>query len=164
MDPAIEPDCGGRAGTAAGFTLIELLVCVAILAVLAVAASLALPRGSSPGSRDRALFQSQFEAARQLAVSGGQSRGLAITPQGLQMVQRGAGGWQDPGRLQRWQGSAVFARRGAAAAPGAPQIQFLANGRTSAFRLSFQDGSTCESDGWAGLSCTGGETGGRAGG
>lgn len=156
MDPAIEPDRASAPAAEVGFTLIELLVCVAILAVLAVAASLALPRGSSPGSRDRALFQTQFEAARQLAVSGGQSRGLKITPQGLQLVQRGPEGWQDPGRLQRWQGRAGFARRGTVPAPGAPQILFLANGRTSAFRLSFADGSACESDGWTGLRCSGG--------
>ena len=64
MDGTIGP---GSDPDTAGFTLIELLVAVAVLAVLAVGASLAATRGSG-GAEDAQRFADRFAALRQLAA------------------------------------------------------------------------------------------------
>lgn len=195
MDPELEPDSDRND---AGFTLIELLVSIAVLSVLALGATLALPRGSTPATQDMALFQRQFEQMRQLAITGQSSRGLIIEPEGLRLASRqasnqanhqasnqisiqvGQGGydpalgqdqaWQISPRQQRWQGRVQFvplhSQGGAAASSGRPDIQFLADGRSSAFRIRFapRSGSirqgrsgarqaSCRSDGRTGLIC-----------
>ncbi|WP_417714517.1 prepilin-type N-terminal cleavage/methylation domain-containing protein [Pseudophaeobacter arcticus] len=183
MDPELEPDSDRND---AGFTLIELLVSIAVLSVLALGATLALPRGSTPATQDMALFQRQFEQMRQLAITGQSSRGLIIEPEGLRLASRqasnqvGQGGydpalgqdqtWQISPRQQRWQGRVQFiplhSQGSAAASSGRPDIQFLADGRSSAFRIRFapRSGSirqghsgarqaSCRSDGRTGLIC-----------
>ncbi|WGW05911.1 prepilin-type N-terminal cleavage/methylation domain-containing protein [Tropicibacter oceani] len=154
MDPAIGPTSNPQE---AGFTLIELLVSVAILSVLAVGASLAVSRGGNGGQSDLALFQTRHETMRQLAITGQQSRGLAITSRGLQPVIRRSDGWQEAGRLQPWRGRVLLSAE-PAGPPGAPMpdIVFLATGQTNRFRIAFGASARCESDGWAGLTCSAG--------
>ena len=193
MDPELEPDLAQKE---AGFTLVELLVSIAVLAVLALGATLALPRGSAPAQRDMALFQRQFEQMRQLAITGQSSRGLVIGPEGLRLASRQANPqaspqasqvdpqtdrpprgqaqtWQISPRPQPWQGRVHFEPLTSQARSGIPDIQFLADGRSSAFRIHFsprpgalrqgahqgahQGGagrqSSCRSDGRTGLIC-----------
>ena len=191
MDPELEPEIlPHTAQREAGFTLVELLVAIAVLAVLALGASLALPRGAPPTESDMALFQRQFEQMRQLAITGQSSRGLRITPQGLQLARRQASAqtalldspeahsakaseplprWHVSARQQRWQGRVQFiSQNSAGRAPigsGAPDIQLLADGRSSAFIIRFfpRSGSastgtgaqraSCRNDGHTGLIC-----------
>lgn len=93
MDPELEPDSASKD---AGFTLIELLVSIAVLSVLALGATLALPRGSGSATQDMALFQRQFEQMRQLAITGQSSRGLIIDPTGLRLASRQESNAADP--------------------------------------------------------------------
>lgn len=190
MDPELESEILPHAAQGdAGFTLVELLVAIAVLAVLALGASLALPRSSVPAERDMALFQRQFEQMRQLAITGQSSRGLRITPQGLRLARRQATSqanlladalvgpeasgqnqrWHLSARQQRWQGRVQFiSQNSAGRAPigsAAPDIQFLADGRSSAFTIRFSPRSgsastgtgaqraSCRSDGHTGLIC-----------
>lgn len=191
MDPELEPNIAPHAEQReAGFTLVELLVAIAVLAVLALGASLALPRSAPPAESDMALFQRQFEQMRQLAITGQSSRGLRITPQGLQLARRQASAqtalldspeahsakaseplprWHVSARQQRWQGRVQFiSQNSAGRAPigsGAPDIQLLADGRSSAFIIRFfpRSGSastgtgaqraSCRNDGHTGLIC-----------
>lgn len=187
MDPELEPDF---AQATAGFTLIELLIAVAVLAVLALGATLALPAGVSRAQSDMAQFQRQFQSMRQLAITGQHTRGLAVTPRDLRQARKTLEGWQLSDRALRWRGRvslAVHAPAPRARAPRAPErsrsgrtpeILFLANGRTSAFEITFQPRSgqpqsdqnwsgqnrsgqnrsggrltRCRSDGWTGLIC-----------
>jgi len=191
MDPELEPEILPHTAQGdAGFTLVELLVAIAVLAVLALGASLALPRGAPPAESDMALFQRQFEQMRQLAITGQSSRGLRITPQGLQLARRQASAqtalldspeahsakaseplprWHLSARQQRWQGRVQFiSQNSAGRAPigsAAPDIQLLADGRSSAFIIRFfpRSGSastgtgaqraSCRNDGHTGLIC-----------
>lgn len=188
MDPELEPDSAAKE---AGFTLIELLISIAILAVLVLGASLALPRSSPPVDSDMALFQRQFEQMRQLAISGQSSRGLVISAEGLQLTRMrtaapeqgsdttsGIGtdpGWHIAARPQRWQGRVLFVPQpnqpGQPAHPGRrgggrpADVQFLADGRNTAFSIHFSPRSgalrpgggarraSCHSDGRTGLIC-----------
>lgn len=185
MDPELEPVSDDRS---AGFTLIELLVTIAILAVLALGATLALPRGADRAQNDMAQFQRQFHIMQQLAVTGRQSRGLVITAEGMRQAMHHAaaqpglapglaaglaGGlapesfqptWQISQHVLRWRGSVTFVARSPRVLTQdetqnvTPGIQFLANGRSSAFAISFKRGSTpagqCHSDGLNGLKCS----------
>lgn len=194
MDPELEPEILSHTAQGdAGFTLVELLVAIAVLAVLALGASLALPRSAPPAESDMALFQRQFEQMRQLAITGQSSRGLSITPQGLRLARRQATSqanlladvlvgpeaqrptsgqnqrWHVSARQQRWQGRVQFiSQNSAGRAPigsGAPDIQLLADGRSSAFIIRFfpRSGSastgtgaqraSCRNDGHTGLIC-----------
>ncbi|MYM55955.1 prepilin-type N-terminal cleavage/methylation domain-containing protein [Thalassovita mangrovi] len=150
----------GRAiGPDAGFTLIELLIAVAVMAVLAVGASLTALGGAREDS-DLARFRAQFDTARMLAITGQQSRGLTISSRGMQPAEHGAEGWSPAGRELRWRGRVALsvpqtARMGGT---GTPDLVFLANGQTTPFRLGFSDGGrvvSCRSDGWTGLTCDG---------
>ena len=163
MDPAIEPDFQDETG---GFTLIELLVCIAILSVLAFGASLALPRGSAAADRDMALFQRQYTVLRQRAITRQVTAGLAVDASGMRQARRQLNDQQQPNwqlspQQLRWQGQVVFADLGRLTSRAAdrPQIQFLADGRSSAFVIRFsQRGggrqASCRSDGWTGLTCS----------
>lgn len=177
MDPELEPVSANKS---AGFTLIELLVTIAILAVLALGATLALPRGADRAQNDMAQFQRQFHIMRQLAVTGRQSRGLVITPEGMRQAVHHAAAqpgltpeltpgsfqpvWQISQQLLRWRGSVTFVARSPRGLVlnqthnQTPGIQFLANGSSSAFAISFKRGSTpagqCHSDGRSGLKCS----------
>ncbi|MFZ7091506.1 prepilin-type N-terminal cleavage/methylation domain-containing protein [Primorskyibacter sp. 2E233] len=141
----------------AGFTLIELLVSVAIISVLAVGASLAVSRTTDRSESDMALFQTRYETARQLAITGQQSRGLEVTRDGMRGMIRNRNGWQEAGRMQRWRGRvSLSARPSDPSGSAAPEIVFLATGQTNAFRIAFGSSGRCESDGWAELTCSGG--------
>lgn len=173
MGPELEPVCKAGPGAesgyhTAGFTLIELLISVAVLAVLAVGATLALPGGAPRAGNDLALFRSQFTAARQLAITGQQARGLKITPEGLQLALSNDSGWQISERVLPWRGRVAFVARsvGQSAAQntrtqaGAPDILLLADGQSTPFDITFtpvfaQRSATrrCQSDGWTGLQC-----------
>ena len=179
MDPELESDSAAKE---AGFTLIELLISIAILAVLALGASLALPRSSPPVDSDLALFQRQFEQMRQLAITGQSSRGLVISAEGLQLARLHAAppeqgsdttsgigtdpGWHIAARPQRWQGRVLFVPQPGRPGEGGPaDVQFLADGRNTAFSIHFSPRSgslrpgggagraSCRSDGRTGLIC-----------
>ncbi len=150
---------GHKTGSvSAGFTLIELLVAIAVLATLAVGASLVATRSAGGGS-EAARFERNYLASRQLAVGGQQMRGIAITPRDFQPMRYGADGWQALGRAIRWQDRVSLAPRGGPQPVGWPEIVFLPDGRSSAFSIRFGAGRSsiaCESDGWTGLTCDGG--------
>ncbi|CUH63475.1 type II secretion system protein H [Thalassovita gelatinovora] len=141
----------------AGFTLIELLIAVAIMAILAVGVSLSAARGPQERS-DLALFREQFNSTQALAIAGGQSRGVQVSPRGLQMAQRTAAGWQVSDRVLRWRGR-VSLRVPFGTEPGGrdtPDLVFLATGQVTEFDIVFADRGrveSCHSDGWTGLIC-----------
>lgn len=171
MDPELEPDF---AAAEAGFTLIELLVSIAILAVLALGLTLALPQASNRGDSDMARFQRQYDSLRQQAIAGQQSLGLVVDHHGLRQARRlarrqtehqdsihgqsAASAWQISAQALRWRGS-VQLDAPVAAGQELPQIQFLGDGRSSAFVISFRPraggalSGRCRSDGWTGLRC-----------
>jgi len=173
VGPELEPVCkavpGAESGYhTAGFTLIELLISVAVLAVLAVGATLALSSGAPRAGNDLALFRSQFTAARQLAITGQQARGLKITPEGLQLALSSDSGWQISERVLPWRGRVAFVARSVGQSvaqntrtqAGAPDILLLADGQSTPFDITFtpvfaQRSATrrCQSDGWTGLQC-----------
>ncbi len=138
-----------------GFSLIELVVVIAVMAVLSVGAVLAT--GARPGPGDAQRFQLAFEQARDLAVLSGRTRGLAVTPAGLQRALPDQGGWQTVGQVQRWRSRPTLTVPDRLDTRSrAPQLIFLPDGRSSAFALVFRGGARCESDGWTGLICTSG--------
>ncbi len=158
MDTGINGGTGTRTGSdTAGFTLIELLVAVAVLAVLAVGASLVASRGSA-GSSDAQRFAADYASLRQLAVEGQQRRGLSLTPRGSRVARWTAQGWEETGREMRWRGRVAFAATGPVLPADHPEIVFLPDGRTNAFSIRFGGGAavTCRSDGWTGLICADG--------
>lgn len=66
--------------------------------------------------------------------------------------------WQVSPQYIRWQGRVTFSSAtGGSRTINPVQIQFLADGRSSAFAIRFSDGSSrqanCRSDGWTGLIC-----------
>ena len=133
-----------------------MLVATAIMAILAVGAALTLPRTGSPEQRDMALFQTQFEILQTLAITGGQSRGLKITLQGLQLALRQEEGWQISPKTQRWQGRVTFAaHRPQRSRSEDPEIRFLATGEASGFDITFGSTRRCRSESWAELICSG---------
>lgn len=140
-----------------GFTLIELLVVVAILAVLGAGLSLSALRGSGAGAQaDMARFQAAWRAESDLAITGQTRRGLSVTPDGLRRARVSAQGWQVAGTAERLRRRAVL--RADPGPAGAPDIVFLANGRSTPFDIRFPGGrgrpaGRCTSDGWTGLSC-----------
>ncbi|WP_373051199.1 prepilin-type N-terminal cleavage/methylation domain-containing protein [Thalassovita aquimarina] len=144
----------------AGFTLIELLIAVAVMAVLAVGVSLTALRGPREES-DLALFRSQVETARLLAVTGQQSRGLNITARGMRLAKHTDSGWTQSENELLWRGRVVLDVP-TTARPGGidtPSLVFLANGQTTPFRVTFSHAgrsAECRSDGWTGLTCDGG--------
>jgi prepilin-type N-terminal cleavage/methylation domain-containing protein len=137
----------------AGFSLIELLVVIAVLSVLTVGAVLATGRGGPETSPDMARFQAGFTLMQALAVQGRGARGLVIVSEGMQTAQAGAEGWVISDGVQPWRGRVVYAARGGQFDPGAPDIRFLSNGRSTAFSISFATGGRCDTDGWSGLTC-----------
>lgn len=152
MDDAVGP---GETGSAqAGFTLIELLVSIAVVAVLAVGASLAATRRGE-GESDAQRFAQGYAMARQMAVQGQDRRGITVTARGSRGARWRDGAWQDTGRETRWRGPVVFAPGPGGTPSGQPEIVFLSNGRSSAFSIRFGGGvgTTCTSDGWTGLTC-----------
>lgn len=134
-----------------GFSLVELLVVVAILAVLAVGATIA---GGRLGSSDLARFRQGFDTARQLAIAGQQVRGLRVDPDALRSARYTAAGWQVSDSTVRLSGRATLRLTGPQGPREAPQIVLLPTGQSSAFSIRFGQGR-CQSDGWSGLTCDG---------
>jgi hypothetical protein len=86
-------------------------------------------------------------------VHGGVKRGLVLTPEGRRQALWRDGGWQISERLQPWRGRVSYlAGDGEQLRPGRPNLIFLPNGQTSAFRIQL-GGRQCRSDGWTGLAC-----------
>lgn len=138
----------------AGFTLIELLVSVAIISVLAVGASLALARRSSPSASDLAQFRSSFEHQRALAVAGQQTLGLHITRQDVRSVALRSTGWKTTSQARDWRGPVTLSSRPVVGLPAPlPDIVFLPSGQSAPFRISFGSDAQCVSDGFARLKC-----------
>ncbi|WP_420568727.1 type II secretion system protein [Thalassovita sp.] len=143
--------------TPKGFTLIELLVVVAIISVLAVGATLAVGRSGSSGQSDRALFAKTHERMRGLAVSGQQVRGLRFDPRGMFTADYGTKGWDISETRISWAGRVAVDVPGSARNTrfDVPQVIYLPTGRTTAYSIRFQDGSSCQTDGWGPLTCQG---------
>ncbi|MGH1414391.1 MAG: type II secretion system protein [Pelagimonas sp.] len=142
-----------------GFTLIELLISIAILSVLAVGASLAIPRQGSPFTSDLAKFRTIYHSQRDLAIAGQQTLGLSVTRQNAQVMALGSQGWQTDHTPRKWSGTVTLSSKPFRGLPGpvstqSPDIVFLPTGQTSAFRITFGTSVQCESDGFAGLTCT----------
>ncbi len=133
-------------------TLIELLVVLAVLAVLSTGVSIAVARGVSPTETDLSQFRQQYTQLRAQAVHARQRYGLALTLEGRRMMIWRNEAWEPLGELRPWAGRVRHTRRGGPLARGEPEIQFLPNGQTSAFSISF-DTQLCRSDGWASLTC-----------
>lgn len=141
-----------------GFSLIELLIAAAVLAVLAVGASLSVGRSGSARDSDQTLFQRNFEVLQQLAITGGQSRGLEITPRGMRLALRDEAGWQISEREQRWRGRVSVVTQGPNRGGDTPTVIFLATGQSTPFDVVFRSDDAvlrCRSDGWSGLTCDG---------
>ncbi|MEP3783627.1 type II secretion system protein [Ascidiaceihabitans sp.] len=132
-----------------GITLVELLVVVAILAVLAVGAGIATT--SQQGTTDLAWFRTQFDTARALAIQSRQSRGLFVTQSAISTAKTTPEGWAK-GTPRTWKSRVSL--RSIRPQTGTPDIIMLANGQTTPFAITFDDGVSCQSDGWTGLSCT----------
>ncbi len=151
----------------AGFTLIELLVVITILSVLSVGgAMLATSRGgkTAADASDLAAFRAAHTRLRSLAVHGQSLRGMYVTPQGRRLAERRAGRWRPTGPELRWRNPmrfdparrAGFADPGLPEGPGAPQILYYPDGRSTAFEARFgtgRDQIRCRSDGWTDLRC-----------
>lgn len=140
----------------AGFSLVELLVVIAVLAVLGVGAVLSAGRGGPEAAArsDMARFRGSFADQQALAVQGRETLGLLVQGKGLRRARLGPEGWVPSGGAQPWRGRVAFSAPAGAFQPGAPDIRFLSNGRTSRFSIGFASGGRCESDGWTGLTCT----------
>lgn len=136
-------------------TLIELVVVVAVLASLGLGVTLAVGRGGQRAESDLRAFQSAYDQARSLAIHGQVRRGLLLEAKGRRSALWGAEGWQVSDQLQPWRGQVSYLVDGPQARRDAPNILFLPNGQTSAFRIQF-DQIGCRSDGWTGLICEAG--------
>ena len=131
---------------------------VAILAVLGVGASLSALRGGAPGAgaeADMSRFRAAWTNEADLAVAGQARRGLEVSPEGLRRAVHDAGGWTLAETVEPLRRQAVL--NAEPGPPGAPDIVFLANGRSTPFEIVFPGGSRpsgrCVSDGWTGLTC-----------
>lgn len=151
---------GGR-----GFTLVELLVVIAVLAVLAVAVTLngAFARGGSAAERAAAGFDRALALARDRALALRATQGLAPLVDGWQLMapDPDGSGWVAAGAPGAAPGAAWTVagqpfRPVAGAAPEAPVVLFLPDGRGTAFALRLPDGAgglACRSDGWEAPRC-----------
>lgn len=144
----------------AGFSLIELLVVVAVLAVVAVGASLSAGRTGGDQS-DMQRFSQQFELVRALAIQGRQMRGIRLNAQGFALTTYQSDGWTELGQQRRWQGNVTLQISprpgGTLTSLNDPNIIVLPNGAVTAFSIRFRSGrngsTLCTHDGTTGLSC-----------
>lgn len=147
--PLLEPVSGSKA---AGFSLVELVVVVAVMATLAVGASLVATNRQDAPADIHVLTQS-FERARSAALHSRQTQGLRLTARGVARFERAQGRWQETGTERRWRRgvrvSADLAQQGRAG----PNVVLLGDGTVSGFAVDFASGTRCVLDTAAGLTC-----------
>ncbi|MEL7091492.1 MAG: prepilin-type N-terminal cleavage/methylation domain-containing protein [Pseudomonadota bacterium] len=135
-----------------GVSLIELLVVMTIVSVLAVGATLVPMRQDQAEARGPALFESQINTLRDLAVRGRAVYGVRVDADGMHVLRQNATDWQDLGPAIGWRGRAVLS--GATGRGAAPDILILPDGRYSPFELRLE-AQTCRGDGWRPVTCGG---------
>ena len=134
----------------AGFGLIEVLVVVAITSILAVGASLAMPRGVSDLDRAAARLEAEAADLRHRAMVSGVDHALMIEPDGWTQARwQGGAGWR---RLDR----VTLAGVDLAVPPGSEPLVLGADGTTRAPVVTLRGGGAtrrCAPGGAAGLTC-----------
>ncbi len=159
-----------RIGSASehGFTLLEMVIVVAVIAVLSVTATFSVTQRNS-GDSDVLRFGAAYDRLRDAAILGHAARGVALLPEGWQVLLPAlpgaeAEGWQPNGRAQKFRGEVRFEGRNGPILPKdlarepLPDLVFLPDGQVTRFEVSFIGNGTltrCASAGFAGLKCEG---------
>ena len=151
-----------------GFTLLEMVIVVAVIAVMSVTATFSVTQRNS-GDSDVLRFGAAYDRLRDAAILGHSARGVALLPDGWQVLSPAlpgaeAEGWKPNGRAQKFRGEVRFESANGPIFPNepdskpAPDLVFLSDGQVTRFEVSFIGNDTltrCTSGGFAGLICEG---------
>ncbi|WP_417733685.1 prepilin-type N-terminal cleavage/methylation domain-containing protein [Roseovarius sp.] len=151
-----------------GFTLLEMVIVVAVIAVLSITATFSVTQRKG-GESDVLRFGAAYDRLRDAAILGHEPRGVALVPEGWQVLlppRPGAPdeGWQPIGRAQKFRGEVRFQSASGQIIPtelarvAGPDLVFLPDGQVTRFDISFITNGTvmrCYSAGLNGLACEG---------